>query len=219
MFSRTSSTSLPIAIALALAPLLLLTAASPAAAASGLRPAWGRAAWGRAAWERAVWERAASEGAVSEGVVSESTLSEGAVSESTLPEQRWAPPMGAPLRVSGPYRAPPHPYGSGHRGIDIPAVPGDPVVAPAAGTVTFSGTVVDRAVVSIRVDARTVVSLEPVTTELVEGGAVRRGAVLGTVSNGGHCDGECIHLGVRVDGDYVNPMRYFLGAPVLLPWG
>jgi hypothetical protein len=29
---------------------------------------------------------------------------------------------------------------------------------------------------------------------------------------------ECIHLGVRVDGDYVNPLRYFLGRPRLVPW-
>ncbi|HEU5371181.1 MAG TPA: M23 family metallopeptidase, partial [Gaiellaceae bacterium] len=37
---------------------------------------------------------------------------------------------------------PAHPYATGeHRGIDIGASAGEPVLAPAAGTVTFSGTV------------------------------------------------------------------------------
>src|SRR2546428_8827313 len=37
---------------------------------------------------------------------------------------------------------PARPYAAGqHRGIDIGAPPGAPVVAPAAGTVTFAGTV------------------------------------------------------------------------------
>src|SRR5690606_24541989 len=53
----------------------------------------------------------------------------------------WVSPTGA-LEVTGPYRAPPHRYGSGHRGIDLAAAPGATVAAPAAGTVSFTGTVV-----------------------------------------------------------------------------
>lgn len=134
---------------------------------------------------------------------------------------RWQPPIETPLRVSGPFRAPPTPYASGHRGIDLPAVPGNAIMAPAAGTVSFAGRVVDRSVLSIRVDARTVVTMEPIdaeTLELSEGDAVVRGQLVGSVGSGGHCDSECLHLGVRVDGEYVNPMRYFSAKPVLLPW-
>ena len=136
---------------------------------------------------------------------------------------RWSPPLERSLEVSGPFRAPPHAYGSGHRGIDIPASPGETVLAPASGIVSFAGPVVDRVVVSIRVDARTVVSLEPVTAMVSEGARVVQGQAIGQVSTGGHCAAECVHLGVRVDtapGDssYINPLRFYLDKPVLLPW-
>ncbi|MBK0420372.1 M23 family metallopeptidase [Leucobacter sp. CSA1] len=131
---------------------------------------------------------------------------------------RWAPPLGRPLVLAAPFRAPPHPYGSGHRGIDLPARAGAVIAAPATGSVSFSGTVADRGVISIRVDGRTVLSMEPVETELSAGDVVVRGQPVGEVSAGGHCGDECLHLGVRVDGEYVNPMRYFLRRPMLLPW-
>lgn len=131
----------------------------------------------------------------------------------------WHPPLGQPFRVSTPYRAPPTPYAAGHRGIDLPAAVGDEVFAPVSGTVSFVGTVVDRPVLSIRVGLRTVVSLEPIEAPgLVAGDSVVRGRPLGAVASGGHCDAVCVHLGVRVDGAYVNPMGFFVEKPVLLPW-
>lgn len=136
---------------------------------------------------------------------------------------RWSPPFMRPLEVSEHYRAPLHRFGAGHRGIDVPASAGETIMAPASGIVSFAGRVVDRDVVTVRVDARTLVSLEPVTSSLAVGTGVHQGLPLGTVSTGGHCDGECVHLGVRVgseaDGrDYVNPLRFYLDKPVLLPW-
>lgn len=134
---------------------------------------------------------------------------------------RWLPPIETPLRVSGPYLAPPSAYASGHRGIDLPASPGDTVLAPVSGTVSFVGRVVDREVLSIRVDERTTVSFEPVDAQalgLIEGAEVSRGEAIGVVAEGGHCFAECVHLGVRVRHTYVNPMRYFFRKPVLLPW-
>ncbi len=109
-------------------------------------------------------------------------------------------------------------YAAGHRGIDLPSAGvGLPVRSPVAGTVSFVGTVVDRPVVSVRVDLRTVVSLEPVASELQVGDVVGPGSALGTTATGGHCGVACVHLGVRVDGEYVNPLRYFRAKPVLLP--
>ncbi|QIM18662.1 M23 family metallopeptidase [Leucobacter coleopterorum] len=130
----------------------------------------------------------------------------------------WVPPIGSHLTVLGPYLEPPTPYTSGHRGIDLPAGPGLSVRAPASGTVTFVGSVVDRGVLSVRVDEHTVLSFEPIRSDLREGDAVSAGQLLGTVSSGGHCFDECLHLGVRVEGDYVNPLRYFRGRPKLRPW-
>lgn len=130
----------------------------------------------------------------------------------------WYPPLGPPLRIAEPYALPNGPYRAGHRGIDLPAAPDAAVHAPANGTVSFVGTVVDRPVLSIRIDARTVVSLEPITSELHEGDAVTRGEAIGTVGSGGHCGTACVHLGVRVGGTYVNPLRFLRARPVLLPW-
>lgn len=130
----------------------------------------------------------------------------------------WLPPFGPPLQVSEGYNLSRGPYAAGHRGIDLPAAEGEAVLAPADGVVTFSGTVVDRPVLSIMVDARTVVSFEAVTSELQPGEAVARGQLLGTLATGGHCRAECLHLGARIDGAYVNPMRFFRGRPVLVPW-
>lgn len=131
----------------------------------------------------------------------------------------WLPPTGHALRVQAAFSLPNGPYQAGHRGIDVPAEVGAEVRAPTGGTVSFAGWVVNRPVVSIRVDEQTVISLEPVEADVVvQGDTVSRGQTIGSVSQGGHCEQGCVHLGVRVDGDYVNPMRYFRPRPVLLPW-
>lgn len=131
----------------------------------------------------------------------------------------WVPPLGGSLDVVRPFEPPPGPYAAGHRGIDLRGSPGDrTVIAPADGTVSFSGAVVDRAVLSIRVDERTVLSMEPVESGLRAGEMVRTGQTVGALQRGGHCGDSCLHLGVRVDGEYVNPMGFFADRPMLLPW-
>lgn len=158
-------------------------------------------------------------GAASGGV--SPTVHSGSGSAVAAPQPRatrWLPPIGYALNVTAPFRAPAHRYAAGHRGFDLVAAPSELVSAPAPGTVTFAGRVVDRDVVSVRVDDATVLSMEPVTSELSKGDTVARGELLGTVSRGGHCDGACVHLGVRVNNGYVNPMRFFRDKPVLLPW-
>lgn len=137
----------------------------------------------------------------------------------------WLPPTEGPLQVSAPFALPNGPYRAGHRGIDVPAAPGRMIRAPASGSVVFVGTVVDRPVISIRVDGRTVLSLEPVVSDLRVGDAVSRGTAIGAVPSlggsekvGGHCGVSCVHLGVRQDGAYVNPLRFLRGRPALLPW-
>jgi murein DD-endopeptidase MepM/ murein hydrolase activator NlpD len=130
----------------------------------------------------------------------------------------WLPPLDGGLEVARPYDLPNGPYQAGHRGLDLPAAEGATIRSPTAGTVTFVGMVVDRAVLSVRIDDRTVVSLEPVVSSLRVGDAVARGQPLGVVASGGHCDASCLHLGVRVNDEYVNPMRYFRQRPILVPW-
>lgn len=141
-----------------------------------------------------------------------------AASAETASVARWVPPVAVPFEVVEPFRAPEHAYGPGHRGIDLAARAGAEVRVPVGGTVTFAGTVVDRPVISVRVDETTVYSMEPVSSTLRAGDTVDMGALIGTVSDQGHCGGHCVHLGVRINGDYVNPLRYFVTKPVLLPW-
>ncbi|MCI2958144.1 M23 family metallopeptidase [Agromyces atrinae] len=135
-------------------------------------------------------------------------------------EAAWDWPTPRPHRIVEPFRAPATRYSAGHRGIDIAAVEGTAVVAPADGVVHFAGTVVDRPVLSIRHADGVISSMEPVTASVAEGDTVSRGDEVGTVGTGGHCAG-CIHLGVRVDGDNVSPLLFLGGIPraVLLPLG
>ncbi|HXR44674.1 MAG TPA: M23 family metallopeptidase [Pseudolysinimonas sp.] len=142
-----------------------------------------------------------------------------AVDETAMAET-WAWPLPPPHVLARGYVAPPTPYGSGHRGIDIRAADGSPVLAPADGVVHFAGFVVDRPVLSIEHAGGVLSSYEPVTTDLAAGDAVRRGQVIGTLLLG-HCALPCLHLGVRVDGEYVNPLLFLGGVPhsVLYPLG
>lgn len=132
---------------------------------------------------------------------------------------RWQWPV-ARQRIVQAYAAPPSPYAAGHRGIDLAAEPGTPVVAPSDATVHFVGVVVDRPVVTLDHGSGVLSSYEPLVAEgLRAGDAVARGDPLGVVSTGAHCSNVCLHVGVRVDGAYVSPLLFFDRVPrsVLLP--
>jgi len=132
----------------------------------------------------------------------------------------WRWPIPPPHTVLRPFRAPLTAYGSGHRGIDLPAEPGTVVLAPAAGIVFFAGTVVDRPVLSIQHHDGLLSSVEPVESPLAEGAAVRAGDPIGVVVATEHCpEQNCLHLGVRRNGRYLSPLLMLGGIPrsILLP--
>ena len=95
-------------------------------------------------------------------------------------------------------------WSAGHRGIDIDAPAGTPVLAPGDGIVTFSGTVVDRGVLTIRHPDGLRSSLEPLVGGLSLWTQVRAGDVVGAVADdGSHCAPEdCLHWGVRRGEEY-----------------
>lgn len=132
---------------------------------------------------------------------------------------RWDWPVPTPHSIVRAFKAPRHRYAAGHRGIDVAAHSGSPISAPTEGVVYFAGHVVDRDVVTLVIDGDVLVSFEPVTSNMRPGTAVHRGENVGTVSTGGHCDSRCLHLGVRVDGEYVSPLLFLSGVTraVLLP--
>jgi murein DD-endopeptidase MepM/ murein hydrolase activator NlpD len=132
----------------------------------------------------------------------------------------WAWPVASGAdRVLRGFEAPASPYAAGHRGIDVAAGPGDAVFAVADGVVLFTGTVVDRPTLSIGHPGDLVSSIEPVAASVVVGERVHRGQFVGRVAAGGHCAAQCVHLGVRLHGEYLSPLRFLGGIPraVLLP--
>jgi murein DD-endopeptidase MepM/ murein hydrolase activator NlpD len=130
----------------------------------------------------------------------------------------WSWPVDAPHVVARQFLAPATPYSAGHRGVDLRADAGSAVLAPADGVVRFEGIVVDRPVLSIDHGGGVVSSYEPVESVLVAGDVVHRGDVIGTLV-AGRCAAPCLHLGVRVDGEYLSPLLWLGGQPraVLLP--
>ena len=141
----------------------------------------------------------------------------------TVTEAKWSWPLTAAPSpdIVAPYLAPATGYSAGHRGIDLGAVGGAAVTAPSDAVVRFSGLVVDRPVVTLDHGAGVLSSYEPVDGMVPVGTPVARGAVIGSVATGGHCEGRCLHVGVRVDGQYVSPMLFLGRVPpaVLLPFG
>jgi len=85
--------------------------------------------------------------------------------------------------------------------------------------VYFAGRVVDRPIVTLDVGGDLLISVEPVEARVSVGDHVDMGAPIGVVSRGGHCDARCVHLGVRLNGEYVSALLYLGGIEraILLP--
>ncbi|WP_026378271.1 M23 family metallopeptidase [Agromyces italicus] len=134
---------------------------------------------------------------------------------------QWVWPVPPPVRVVSPFRAPPTPYTSGHRGVDLEVEPGAPLVAAESGVVSFAGMVAGRGVVAVDHGDGVVSAIEPIDPSVGAGDTVAAGTAIGIASQGGHCAGDCVHFGVRFDGEYVSPFLFLGGLPraVLLPFG
>lgn len=121
------------------------------------------------------------------------------------PAPTWHWPTNGEQRVVRDFLAPSSPWGAGHRGLDLAARVGSTVTAPVSGQVRFSGRVVDRDVLTIETNEGWLVSMEPIDATVLSG-RVRAGQKVGVVSSG-HCRGGCLHVGLRIDGEYRSPAR------------
>nr|WP_246315988.1 M23 family metallopeptidase [Kineococcus aurantiacus] len=112
-------------------------------------------------------------------------------------------------------------YAAGHRGLDLAVSPGRPVVAVAAGSVTFAGPVAGRSVVVVLHADGVRTTYEPVAPLVTAGSTVAGGQPLGVVAaTPAHCAVPCLHLGARAGEVYLDPaLRLRPAAPVLLPLG
>ncbi|GIT79322.1 hypothetical protein LLS1_09910 [Leifsonia sp. LS1] len=143
-----------------------------------------------------------------------------AASAAAQERPRWEWPF-APSHLSRGFESPVDRYSAGHRGIDIASTTASAVRSPNTAIVRFVGRVVDRSVVTLDHGDGVLSSYEPLDSSLVAGDTVTRGHPLGVVATGGHCADACLHVGLRVDGEYVSPLLFFERVPpsILLPLG
>lgn len=114
--------------------------------------------------------------------------------------------------VHGPvlrgFDPPPDPYGAGHRGIDIGAAFGTPLVAAQAGTVAFAGWVGGSLFISIDHDdgVRTTYSWLSAIA-VAAGDRVMQGTVIGQTGRGDPASiAANLHFGARIGDAYIDPM-------------
>ena len=120
----------------------------------------------------------------------------------------WTAPVAGPVTVGRPFEPPPHTYGPGHRGVDLLAAAGSPVLAAGDGMVVFAGMVAGRPVISIDHANGLRTTYEPVDPFVGAGQAVARGSPIGTLV-AGHpgCPAEaCLHWGLRRGQTYLDPL-------------
>ncbi|MEW1698613.1 MULTISPECIES: M23 family metallopeptidase [unclassified Streptomyces] len=131
------------------------------------------------------------------------------VSGSPWPGSVW--PVGPPPPpVLRGWEPPPGPYAPGHRGVDLAAVAGTPVLAPVAGTVAFAGPVGGRGVLTLTLPGtgspplRTTFS--PVAPLVAVGDRVAPGTPVARVAPGTHCARDCLHWGLLRGERYLDPL-------------
>lgn len=116
---------------------------------------------------------------------------------------------------------PPHPFGRGHRGVDLVGTPDAAVLAAGGGTVVFAGPLAGRGVVSIDHAGGLRTTYEPVLASVVARDIVTRGQQIGTLEPGhGGCSAPwCLHWGLRRGAEYLDPLQLLApGRLRLMPW-
>ena len=103
---------------------------------------------------------------------------------------------------------------AGHRGVTINNPDGIAVVAPVAGEITFAGTVAHRLYVVVQPRPMVLVTVGWLTSvSVAKGDHVESGQVLGVA-------GPTTYLGVRMSGEYVEPLGFLgLGGARLVGGG
>ncbi|MBB3038612.1 murein hydrolase activator EnvC family protein [Hoyosella altamirensis] len=128
---------------------------------------------------------------------------------STTPRhERHEWPIQPAPKVTRDFDRPAHPYGPGHRGVDLAAAPGTTVYASHEGVVAFAGPVAGRGVVSIDHRSGVRTTYEPLQPLVHRGDHVRTGTPIGTLDalHAGCTATACLHWGARLGNDYLDPL-------------
>lgn len=106
-------------------------------------------------------------------------------------------PLHEPVSMLKAYDGPAQPWLSGHRGVDLKTAPGEELLAPGDGVISFVGKVAGKDVVSVK-HGELILTFEPAVTQSSVGTSVRRGERFATVGEkSDHCDDVCLHWGIR----------------------
>ncbi|MFM8515382.1 MAG: peptidoglycan DD-metalloendopeptidase family protein [Actinomycetota bacterium] len=126
------------------------------------------------------------------------------MSAALLSAMVWLWPVAGPVVTD--FQPPVHEFGAGHRGIDIEAEAGSLIRAAHGGSIRFAGVVAGVPTITIR-NGPVSSSYQPVHASLAVDTEVQAGDGIGRLgAHHGTC--TCLHLGVRVDGRYRNPLDF-----------
>lgn len=131
-------------------------------------------------------------------------------------------PLSPPPAIHRRFEQPRNQWSGGHRGVDLIAAVGQPVLSAGDGVVAFTGVVAGRGVITVRHSGGLRTTYEPVDQRLAAGTLVRRGATIGLVSAAaGHCAPlTCVHWGAISGHAYRDPLSLLgLVQLILLPLG
>ena len=120
------------------------------------------------------------------------------------------------------FEQPRNQWSPGHRGVDLLAAVGQPVLSAGDGIVAFSGVISGRGVITVRHSGGLRTTYEPVDERFLSGTVVHRGTRIGVLSSTpGHCvPGHCLHWGALSGQTYHDPLSLLgFGRPILLPLG
>jgi len=131
----------------------------------------------------------------------------------------WSWPVTA-INITETFDMPEQAWSRGHRGIDLALHQGSLIRSIGAGRVAFVGTVAGTPVIAIEHPGTGLRSTyQPVNPTVHTGDLVTSGQTIGFLAGpqargedglrdgtGGHCNGRCLHLGLRAAGGYVDPL-------------
>jgi murein DD-endopeptidase MepM/ murein hydrolase activator NlpD len=139
----------------------------------------------------------------------------------TLPT-RFDWPLSPQPAIDRPFERPTTQWSRGHRGADLLAEVGQRVLSAGDGTVSFSGVIAGRGVITVRHSDGLRTTYEPVENWSAPGTVIKRGTQIGVLSPiPGHCMPlACLHWGAISGQTYRDPVS-LLGTAhaILLPLG
>ncbi|MSZ44163.1 MAG: peptidoglycan DD-metalloendopeptidase family protein, partial [Actinobacteria bacterium] len=129
-------------------------------------------------------------------------------------EALWLPVLLDGLEPHRKFRQPETDWGAGHRGVDYLVGETETLVSPTASVVQFAGLVFGRPVVVLRHADGLSSEVEPacLAKDIAVGKSLKAGEPFANVCFGpkdGHCEGVCLHWGVRTaTRGYLSPERF-----------